>query len=277
MRAPLVLATSLAVALLAVPGALAERAFTDPAGDAGAAPDITAVRVSHDATAVSIAVTTNASTLSEDVTFWGYIDTDGNASSGSPARGVGAEHFFITDGDGGILFHVVGNGISIDFNSSFTSSFAGGVLTVRFDRSELGTGERFALAVESELTDANGDTVAFDLAPNGAPFYAYSFAPLVITVAPVSATPKAPVAGKPLALVARVTRSDSEPFTSGSVACKARVGSTAIRATSSVVSGGARCALRVPKTAKGKQLRGSITVSAEDSVPVTRPFVIRVR
>ena len=277
MRVPLALAATLAVALLAVPGALAERAFTDPAGDAGTAPDITAVRVSHDASVVSIALTTNAAALSDETTFWGYIDTDANAATGFPAHGVGAELFFLADADGGLLARLVGNSLVFDFNSGLSTSFTGGVFTVRLNRQTFGTVERFAFAMESELEDANGDTIASDLAPDGPPFYGYSFVPLVLTVDPVSAAPKAPAAGKPLVLSARVGRSDGQPFTAGTVACRARVGAAAIRTTPSVAGGLARCSLRVPKTARGKQLRGSITVSAEDSAPVTRPFTLRVR
>ena len=276
MRAALVL-TLFALGLLAVPGALAERSFSDPTGDSGAAPDITAVQVSHDASVVSIALTTNAGALADEMTFWGYIDMDGNAATGFPAHSVGAEVFFIADADGGLLARMSGSGIVFDFNSGLSTSFAGGVFTVRLNRQTFGTVERFAFAMESELEDANGDTIASDLAPDGPPFYAYSFVPLALTVAPVSAAPKAPAAGKPLVLSARVARSDGQPFTAGTVACKARVGAAAVRTTPSVAGGLARCSLRVPKTGRGKQLRGSITVSAEDSAPVTRSFTLRVR
>jgi hypothetical protein len=34
--------------------------------------------------------------------------------------------------------------------------------------------------------------------------------------------------------------------------------------------------MTIPKKAKGKVLRGSLTVSAEDSAPVTRAFAIRI-
>ena len=37
-----------ALTLIAVPGALADGAYSDPAGDSGVAPDISAVAVTHD-------------------------------------------------------------------------------------------------------------------------------------------------------------------------------------------------------------------------------------
>lgn len=277
MRTPLVLGICLTLALLAVPGAFAERSFSDPAGDAGAAPDITAVQVSHDASVVSIALTTSAATLPEEVSFWGYIDTDGNAATGFPARGVGAELFFLASAEGGLLARVVGTSVIFDFNSGLSTSFTGGIFTVRLNRQTFGTVERFAFAMESEIEDANGDTIGSDLAPDGPPFYTYSFVPLVLTVDAVSAAPKTPVAGKPLVLSSRVTRSDGQPFAAGTVACKARVGAATVRTVPSVVGGLARCSLRVPKTARGKRLRGSITVASEDSARVTRSFVLRIR
>ncbi len=278
MRAALVLSVSLALALLAVPGALAERAFSDPAGDAGAAPDITAVRVSHDvAGVVSMAVTTNQQSLSPDATFWGFIDADRNPATGMSIRGLGADEVFFGDGTGGVLFHVDGDRLFFDFSSSFSSSHANETFVARFNRTELGTTEQFVFGLEAELEDANGDSIASDYAPDTPTGFEYSFLPLVLTLAPVSATPRVPVAGKPLTLATRVTRSDGEPFASGSVVCKARVGSTVVRATPRISGDTARCSLRVPAAARGKQLRGSISVTADGSVPATRPFVLRVR
>ena len=65
---------------------------------------------------MTFAVTTNQPVLSPDANFWGYIDTDANAATGFP--GVGAEHFFLADGDGGLMAHVNGNVLMFDFQSS---------------------------------------------------------------------------------------------------------------------------------------------------------------
>ncbi len=276
MRTPIAL-TVVALALLLVPGAFADRSYVDPAGDSGAAPDITGVKVSHDAAdVVSLAVTTNQPTLAEDASFWGYIDTDRNSTTGFPYRGLGAEHFFIADGDGGVVFHINGNIITVDFDSSFSASYANGMFTARLSRSELGNAERFAFLVESEQDDTNGDTIAVDYAPDAPPFFEYSFVPLVLTVAPVAATPKHPVAGKRFVVSTNVTRSDAQPFGAGNVVCAAKAGNVALRPVGSVVSGAARCVMKVPKGTAGKTLRGSVTVSAEDSSPVKRPFAFRI-
>ena len=73
-----------------------------------------------------------------------------------------------------------------------------------------------------------------------------------------------------------MTRNDGQPFSTGAVTCKARAEAATLRPAGSVKSGRAQCVMRLPSQAKGKQLRGSITVSIEGAPPVTRPFSFRV-
>jgi hypothetical protein len=54
-------------------------------------------------------------------------------------------------------------------------------------------------------------------------------------------------------------------------------GKVPLRAVSSIASGSAGCSMKVPKGMTGKLLRGSLTVSAADSAPVTRAFAFRIR
>jgi hypothetical protein len=270
--------TVLALALLVVPGAFADRSFSDPAGDSGAAPDITGIAVSHDAAGiVSFAVSTNQPSLAADATFWGFIDTDRDANTGFQVRGLGADRFFIADADGGVLFRVSGNTIFIDFNSSFSASYGNGTLTARMNRSELDVSDRFAFLIQADQDDANGDTVASDYAPDAPPFFEYSFVPLALTVAPATATPKAPAAGKRFVVSAKVTRSDGQPFAAGDVTCAARAGKVSLKPVAAVVNGTARCGMKIPKGTAGKSLRGSLRVTAEDATPVTRGFTFRIR
>src|SRR5262245_12840958 len=155
-RLGLVAAALAAFVLVGAPGALADRSYSDPAGDSGTAPDITSVAVSHDDTTVTFAVTTNQTVLSPEVTFFGYIDTDGNAATGFP--GVGAEHFFLADDTGGLMAHINGNILTFDLQSSLRTNYANGVLTVQIARSELGS-ENLTFKFEADLEDANGDTI----------------------------------------------------------------------------------------------------------------------
>jgi hypothetical protein len=273
-RLGLVATALAALVLVGAPGALADRSYSDPAGDSGAAPDITSVGVTHDDANVTFTVTTNQAVLSPDVTFWGYIDTDGNSTTGFP--GVGAEHFFLADGDGALMAHVNGNIITFDIQSSLRTSFANGVFTAQIARSELGSVTNLTFKFESDLDDANGDTIAEDAAPNGPPYYAYSLAPLTLAVSQPAGAPRKPVAGKAFVVSAVVTRSDAQAIASGQVTCKAKVGKQTLRSTGSLNGGTARCAMRIPKVAKGKLLRGSMTVQIEDAT-VTKAFTFTVR
>jgi hypothetical protein len=277
MRSSIALAV-LALGLLVVPGAFGTGSYSDPSGDSGAAPDITSIAVSHDdAGFVSMAVTTNQPTLSEDASFWGFIDADRDVSTGMPLNGLGVDEMFIGDGFGGLLAHIDGTSFQIALSSTLTTSYANGVFTARFNRSELGTTDRFAFAVESELDDANGDAIASDDAPDAPPGYEYSLVPLSLTVAAPVGAPKNPVSGKRFVVSAAVTRSDEQPFAAGDVACTARAGKVVLKPVATSVAGAARCAMKVPKGMSGKTLRGTVTVSAEDSSPVKRAFSFRIR
>jgi hypothetical protein len=273
-RLGLVAAALAAFVLVGAPGALADRSYSDPAGDSGTAPDITSVAVSHDDANVTFSVTTNQAALSPDAVFWGYLDTDRNASTGFSSSG--AEHFFLTDGNGGLMAHVNGNLIELDFESSLTSNYANGVLTVQIARSEIGSPQDITFRFESDLSDADGNTIAEDSAPNGAPYYTYSFAPLTIAMTQPAGAPRKPVAGKAFVVSAIVTRSDTETVASGEVTCRAKAGKQTLRSTGSLDGGTARCAMRIPKGAKGKVLRGSMTAQVEDAT-VTKAFRFTVR
>lgn len=277
MRSSIALA-ALALALLVVPAASAARTYSDLAGDSGAAPDITSVAISHDdAGWISLAVTTNQPVLSPDALFWGYIDADRDASTGMSVNGLGVDEMFLGDGTGGLLAHIDGGSFQVAFSSTLTTSYANGVFTARFNRSELGATERFAFAVESELDDANGDTIASDHAPDAPPGYEYSFVPLSLTMGSPAGAPKAPVSGKRFVVSAAVTRSDGQPFAAGNVTCTARAGKVALKPIATTTDGVARCAMKVPKGMSGKTLRGTVTVSAEDSSPVKSAFSFRIR
>jgi hypothetical protein len=268
-----------ALALFAVSGASADNSYSDPPGDSGGAPDVTAVSVGHDAAGlVTLTVTTDQPTLAPDATFWGFIDADVNRSTGMPVRGLGAEHFFFADADGGVLAHVLGTGFVVDFASTFRASYADGKLTASFRRSELGTSERFAFIVEASQEDADGNTLAADYAPDGTPYdYGFVQAPLVVAIGKPVATGGQPRSGKAFAVSAPVSRSDGQQVAAGAATCKARVGSAPLRATGRLLGRTARCSMRIPRGTKGKTLRGTLTVSVEGATTVTKPYAFRVR
>ena len=268
------------LALLAVPGALADRAYSDPAGDSGTAPDVTAVRTTHDsAGTITFSATTNQPVLASDASVYVYVDSDRNPATGLPVRGLGADHFFSHDGEfgAGFVFHVNGNFLAVDFRSTLATSYTAGTLTARINRSDLGNTDKFAFLIEAERDDQNDSTPNdSDFAPDAGPFFEYSLVAIALTVGKPVGVPGKPVAGKSFVLTAPVTRSDGQAFTAGTVTCKAKAGEVPLSARGRIVDGAARCSMRIPKTAKAKMLRGSLMVSGDDAPAVTRPFAYRI-
>jgi hypothetical protein len=106
--------------------------------------------------------------------------------------------------------------------------------------------------------------------------YSYAAAPLALTVGRPVGDPAKPLAGKVFAVSAPVARSDGQPFAAAAVGCKARAGTAVLRATGRAANGAARCSMRIPGNAKGKNLRGTITVSVPGVPQVTRAFAFRI-
>jgi hypothetical protein len=264
------------LALLAVPGALADRAYSDPAGDSGTAPDVTAVRTTHDsAGTITFSATTNQPALASDASVYVYVDSDRNPATGLPVRGLGADHFFSHDGE--FVFHVNGNFLAVDFTSTLATSYAAGTLTARINRSDLGNTDKFAFLIEAERDDEDDSTPNdADFAPDSGPFFEYSLVAIALTVGKPVAVAGKPVAGGRFMLTAPVRRSDGQPFTAGTVTCKAKAGGVPLSARGRVVAGAARCSMRIPKSAKAKMLRGSLTVSGDDAPAVIQTFAYRI-
>ena len=177
MHSPLALTaatlTTVALAVL-VPGALAGQSVSDPTGDAGTAPDISAVSVLDDPGGdITISVTTNQPALAPDAVMLAFFDTDSNATTGDPVRGLGAEYFIIASADGAFLAEVGAHVTIIHLSSSARSRYSAGTMTIRVNRSDLGDADRFAFLVEADESDTNGNTIAADFAPDGPPYPSY--------------------------------------------------------------------------------------------------------
>src|SRR5690349_3398862 len=81
-RACTLAAVAAAAGLLIAGAGASPSTFTDPAGDSGAAPDVTAVAVSDASRALTIVVTAAGLTPGQSVDV--YLNTDKNESTGSP-------------------------------------------------------------------------------------------------------------------------------------------------------------------------------------------------
>jgi Calx-beta domain-containing protein len=84
-----------------------------------------------------------------------------------------------------------------------------------------------------------------------------------LKIAPPTTVPAQPVAGKPFAVLFRVTRSDTNaPVRSGTMICDPAVTGTVIRHTESFTGGSARLSFVIPSNAAGKTLSVHLTIKA---------------
>ena len=147
--------------------------------------------------------------------------------------------------------------------------------------SELGNAGRFRFSLLSaDVNAAIQGVVAVDVAPDDFSFWRYSLAnrpALRLNATRLFSRPRKPRAGKPFAVDLAVTRSDTgRPITSGSVGCRVRAAQSPVSSKGTVVGGSGRCAFVVPQGAKGKTLRGTITVrTGGKAVAANFAYVVR--
>jgi hypothetical protein len=243
-------------------------AFADAANDHDAAPDIASIRVSDAKNGwVSFAITTpNYTTLPSESIVSVSIDADNRRSTG--------------DGGAEVRITSVGGEFELERWVPATKIWApdgaltrvrmrnaGGVVTVDVHRSELGGSNRLGFSVVTADINTSADAVVgIDVAPDEAPFFTYTFtnkAALTLEATRLSTSPARPRAGKPFAVNLAVRRSDTgKGITSGTVACRVLLKERSVPARGSVAGGSGRCVFVVPASAKGKLVRGSITVRA---------------
>ena len=140
--------------------------------------------------------------------------------------------------------------------------------------SELGATKRFSfavIAISDIVLDANGDpdltNAHYDYAPDpGHGFFTYDVktVPPALVVQSFSTKPLKPKAGKGYTASLAFARTDGSPPTgTETVTCRATVAGRALAATSrSLINGRASCTWSIPKTAKGKTIRITVTVQS---------------
>ena len=265
------------LSLLAARIALADARYTDPAGDSGAAPDITAVTAANDAAGnLTLTVTTNRPSLPDQSVLTLFFDTDGNSSTG----GSGVEYYLVYGGTGGIFYRWNGTAFVEANPPSLSVTYGNGALTLRIAKADVRVVSDFVFYVTSQQYGATGAIIASDNAPDGSGSYDYTLSaprpPLTLRAAAPVPVPSRPVAGKAFAVRVAVTRGDTGArLASGLATCKVALGLKPLRAVGSVRSGRATCSMLLPRTAKGKRIRGTIKVTFRN-VSVTKAFSYRV-
>ncbi|MEX1358449.1 MAG: hypothetical protein WD981_07490 [Gaiellaceae bacterium] len=272
-RQPFVLAVSaalLATLTVAAPAgsapaeqaALNAASFKDAAGDSGAAPDFTGVDVGNDVVAGPIVFWIKLENRSTDLTgddvVFLLIDVDRNPETGDEdgaeyAVGVDAESVWIDRWDGEAYVEMESSSLAATFFRSDR------FLRVTIHPADLGGPSSFDFFV---LSFAGEDV---DAAPNGPPWWSYTLAggrPSLLALG-LLLNPKAPAAGKALTATMAVGRGDTLGLLDqGKVTCRLLVGGKALKAARAAFAQGLpQCRWNLPRAAKGKALKGTISAS----------------
>jgi hypothetical protein len=295
MRSRLGVLLLLAALIVGVPAALGgsthaaanSQTFADSVGEDASAPDITNIAVSNDdAGLITFQVNIpNRPALTPDMFVVIFLDTDQKPTTGA-ADFLGAEYAIDLESGSVNLFQWNGSDFVLaPSQTSLTFAYSSGA-TIRVSAADLGKtkGINFWAVAASGAIDASGNPVPpeqihRDYAPDiNHGTYAYKvLTKLVLTVTAFTTSPKPAKAGRPFSVSLAATQNDTGgPVGSGTVVCTASLAGTRVVAVRHVVSNGvATCLWRIPKTAKGRIIRGTITLTVQGT-RVTRPFSARV-
>jgi hypothetical protein len=302
-----VLFTALVAAFAVVMTAAAEQSYTDPGGDAGPGTDITSITVRNDQSGLITMQIASASPIVGNHAIAVFIDADKNQATGDDG-----DEAWMFGGPlvGAAFFSCSSAGCSETSPGSFSARAAApNVTEFRFNRSDIGNSASFnfvAISISIDPPNVN----FWDGAPNSGYFtYDLSFPqcsngkdddgdgtidaqdlgcssatddneaddPVNVKLGAAQAKPATPKAGSTATIIASTTRVETgKPLDSGNVTCLASAAGKKLRGSGSVVAGKAVCKLKLPVTAKGKTVRGAMTVKYKTAT-ATSPFSFRVR
>ncbi len=287
-----------AIALIALPAialgsaarsATNSQSYPDSTGEDPAAPDITSVGVTNDdAGNITFQINiSNRPTFTPDMLLDIFLDSDKNAATGS-SQLFGADYIIELQPGAVGLFQWNGSDfVGASSQSSLIFSYAAGGATIKVNALELNRtkGFNFATAIVSGLVvDPATGNVDFtnshdDIAPDtGHGTFAYQvIAKLTLTVGAFTTSPTPAKAGKPFSAGLAVTESDTNAgVDSGTITCAARIAGKAVPVKARrIVNGVAVCVWSIPKTARGKTIRGSIALSVQGT-QTSRTFAARI-
>jgi len=264
-------------AMLAIAPAASAGTYADPAGDGGAAGDITGVSVSSDKQSGQIVFRITGTNLASSTLnpLFLAIDSDANPATGD-LTDHGTDYWFGIDDDS-YGFQQWDGADWVDTSYS-TVHINGGTqeMTISVNRSELGNTSSFNF-VASTLSLLG---MTRDYAPNDGAFnYAIDAnGPNILSVSAQTSPSSGPKAGKRFTVLPTALqlppdgRTTSTPLVPESYSCKAKLGTRALKG-----SGTGACTLVIPKAkAKGKRLTVQLTVNYEGASKVV-PLTFKVR
>jgi hypothetical protein len=296
VKARLLLLLALGVALAAVPSvasgdsariAANTATFQDSIGEDVNAPDITTIVVSNDdAGLITFQINIpNRPTLTQDMFLLTFIDSDNNSATGDP-QSYGADYVIELDPGSVILLQWNGSTyVPAASQTSLTYAYSNGA-TIHVSAADLGKTKaiRFGvIAFSGFQLDASGNADFSQVKPDPAPdfghgLYSYQvLTKLVLTVTAFTIAPRPAKAGRPLSVSMAVNENDTNgPVAVGTVGCAASIAGKRLVATTHALRNGiAVCVWRLPATAKGRIVRGLITLTVQGTT-LTRGFSARV-
>jgi len=266
------------VALCGAHIARADADFTDPASDANGAPDVTDVTVFNDAfnRVIFAARIAGGKAMEADGEITFVVDADKNPETGAS----GWDYWIVLDGaTKWNLFSWDGTQWIEAPATTVKTSFVDDIVMFGIDRSELGNTASFDFFVEANKW-AGEETVATDTAPDGDGVWSYATVTKTFGLAASSVvvvTKGGARVGKPFITGYVVGRTDSpELMLAPKSTCVATVGAKRIAARVVQDHDVAICRLTVPKTAKGKLLKLTLTTTSGGKT-VKKSYSTRIR
>jgi hypothetical protein len=261
--------------------------FNDSTGEDPNAPDITSVVVSNDdAGNITFKINiSNRPALTDDMAIFLLLNTDNNTSTGDTDV-LGAD--YLVELDPGAVGLGKWNGSDFDFTTpqtSLTYSYDTTGATIHVSQADLGGVKVLAFAAEAIsgiTTDASGNpdltNAHRDLAPDpGHGLYTYNvITKLTIAKTAFATAPTPAKAGARFSASLAATESDTNgPLSAATVTCSATLMGKKLPATHTLANGVASCFWKLPKTAKGFTLRGTITVTKQGTT-LAKSFAAKV-
>ena len=255
--------------------ASALRQFDDYIEDVVSAPDICAANlVTNDNVAITMAVHIHdRDAFAALDTYRIHLDTDSNPATGAPAEAgplAGADFVIDLVDDASVLSTWTGSSfVPVAPQPQIPTGWIEGYGPVlQIARSALGNPTTFNLVVD---TGNGGD---LDLAPDSGS-WPYVVTPLQLTAGRLALSPAR--AGRSFAAAMKVTRSDFEiPLDEGSITCRGSVAGKKLTGRGRFTDELVACSWRIPKSARGKRVLGSVSVTFQ-GVSATRSYAVRVR
>jgi hypothetical protein len=283
------------LALIAAGGAVGHSAansmsFTDPIGDSGTKPDISGGTVSNDdAGKLTFTVSfANRPTLLPGDVVEIFLDADHAAWTGNEGFEYVLQYSFDTTPATSELQRWDGTEYVTVSTATVSGAYSGGTLTLSLSFRALGDTGMIRFFVYSN-SSANEDDTDFDDAPSEAVFSYQVTIPLLLDAFKPPATVKAGRA----ATASMLVTTDDEAH--GVLACRATISGKAVRGQPTWLAvrvvpqpppdqsdrvpfaykGVGFCAWKVPKTAKRKLLKGTMT-AIKEGLTVSRSFNVRI-